>query len=160
MPRTPKQEIGYQGESEVRQRVPCPRCRRPRHLTPLGPNFQCADLICKFCGYLAQVKSITVPGDSLPDRILGAAWGPQHEQIVAGIYQPLSIAAFSPLGLLKWIDFVPAHILQACPTVFEPRKPLSASARRAGWQGFYYNLTQLPQVGIKRVFDATSSDTT
>ena len=154
MPRTAKQELGGRGESEVRQRVPCPRCGKPRHLTPLGPNFQCADLICKFCGYLAQVKSTTVLGDSLPDRILGAAWGPQHEQIVAGIYQPLFIVAFSPDGQLRSIDLVPAHILQASPNVFEPRKPLSATARRAGWQGFYYDLRQLPKIGFKRVYEA------
>jgi hypothetical protein len=36
---------------------------------------------------LAQVKAVvTLATDQLPDRILGAAWGPQHEQILAGIF--------------------------------------------------------------------------
>jgi hypothetical protein len=152
--RTGKQELGDAGERAVRDLVPCPKCGRARHLTPLAANFQCADLICKFCGYLAQVKSVTIKGTDLPERILGAAWGPQHEQIVAGIFQPLFVCAYTPAGDLVSIDYIPAHILQAAPDVFEPRKPLSASARRAGWTGFYYNLTRLPRIGIKRVYSA------
>jgi type II restriction enzyme len=151
---TARQQLGAKGEKSIRDHVPCPRCNRPRHLTPLQRNFQCADLICKFCGYLAQVKAVTLRGDSheLPSRILGAAWGPQHEQIMAGIYHGLFIACFSEAGKLVRIDYIPAHILQTCPAIFEPRKPLSASARRAGWRGFIYNLDEVPAVGVKQLF--------
>jgi hypothetical protein len=38
---------------------------------------------------------------------------------------------------------VPAD-LQA-PEMFKPRNPLKASARRAGWQGFIYDLSILPR---------------
>jgi type II restriction enzyme len=148
---TPKQALGRKGELAVRDFVPCPRCGRARHLTPLATNFQCADLICKFCGFLAQVKSVTLVGNDLPDRILGAAWEPQHDQIIAGIFQPLFVCGFAKSGNLVSIDCVPAHILQAVPDVFEPRNPLGANARRAGWTGFYYNLSRLPRIGIKRV---------
>lgn len=44
------------------------------------------------------------------------------------------VASFHQLQLVR-IDYVPAHILQAYPSVFKPRKPLSATAKRAGWQG-------------------------
>jgi type II restriction enzyme len=122
----------------------------------LQKNFQCADLICKFCGYLAQVKAVTLAGSDLPDRILGAAWGPQHEQIIAGIYHGLFIAGFSKGGRLVRIDYVPAHILETTPEIFEPRTPLSSTAKRAGWQGFYYNVTKLPPVGISQVYPAAT----
>lgn len=97
-------------------------------------------------------KSMAGPGvQDLPDRILGAAWGPQHEQIVAGIFHGLYLVGFTKGKRLIRIDYVPAHILQATPEVFEPRNPLGPNARRAGWTGFYYNTTQLPRIGIKRL---------
>lgn len=152
MPPTANQDRGRRGELAVRDHVPCPRCRRAKHLTPLPTNFQCADLICKFCGFLAQVKSVTLSGEELPARVLGAAWGPQHDQIVAGIYQPLFVAGFSSGGRLVRIDYIPAHILAAVPTVFEPRNPLSSTAKRAGWRGFNYNLSRLPAIGVKQLY--------
>jgi hypothetical protein len=70
------QELGLRGEAAVRKHVACPRCRRERHLVSLPRNFQCADLICKFCGFLAQVKATTTTGgDRIPSRILGGAGG-------------------------------------------------------------------------------------
>jgi len=77
---------------------------------------------------------------------------PQQDQIVAGIFHALFVVAFSPSRGLTSIDYVPGHILQAAPDVFEPRNPLSASAKRAGWTGFNYNLAKLPKIGVKRVF--------
>jgi hypothetical protein len=151
---TARQRLGEKGEKAVREKVPCPRCNRPRHLSRLPPNFQCADVICRFCGFLAQVKAVTLRGGSseLPDRILGAAWGPQQEQIIAGIYHGLYIAGFSEGGRLVRIDYVPAHILEGAPEVFEPRNPLRATAQRAGWRGFNYNLTKIPKIGIQTVY--------
>lgn len=154
MPPTSRQHLGNLGETAVRDNVPCPRCRRERHLTPLRTNFQCADLICKFCGFLAQVKAVSTENGKLPDRIPGAAWKPQREQILAGIFQPLYIATFDKDLRIQAIFYVPAHILQAVPGVYEPRKPLSSNARRAGWTGFYYNLSKLPPIGVAQVFPA------
>ena len=99
---TARQQLGIKGEKAVCDRVPCPRCNKKRHLTRLPTNFQCADVICKFCGFLAQVKATTLADEArLPDRILGAAWGPQHEQITAGIYHGLFIAGFSGKELIQ-----------------------------------------------------------
>jgi hypothetical protein len=156
---TARQTLGKRGEKAVAERVPCPRCNKPRHLTRLQANFQCADLICKFCGFLAQVKTTTLADGSedLPKRILGAAWGPQHEQIMAGIYHGLFLVGYSRRGSLRRIDYVPAHILQTAPEVFEPRSPLSAKAKRAGWRGFNYNLEKIPPIGINRVYPPNAS---
>src|SRR5439155_1185523 len=63
MPPTAKQVPGRKGEDTVRARIACPRCRRPKTLTSLPANFECADVICKFCGFLAQVKAVTISGD-------------------------------------------------------------------------------------------------
>lgn len=98
------------------------------------------------------MKATTLEGDELPSRVLGGAWGPQRDQILAGIFQPLFVVGFDASRRLVRIDYVPSHILQATPDVFEPRAPLGASARRAGWQGFVYNITRIPAIGIARVY--------
>jgi len=151
---TRHQALGEKGEIAVARLLACPRCNKPKHLTRLPPNFQCADVICKFCGFLAQVKATKLKGNEteLPETILGAAWEPQHEQIIAGIYHGLYIVCYDSLDKLLRIDFIPAHILQVTPEVFQPRKPLSETARRAGWQGFMIRLNKVPAVGIKRVY--------
>lgn len=150
---TKHQTLGEKGEIAVSQLIPCPRCNKPKHLTRLPPNFQCADIICKFCGFLAQVKTTRLKGSNsnLPSTVLGAAWGPQHEQIIAGIYHGLYIVCYDKSDTLARIDFIPAHILQATPEIFEPRKPLSESAKRAGWQGFVIRLDRVSAIGIKQV---------
>jgi hypothetical protein len=125
----------------------------------LPPNFQCADVICKFCGFLAQVKAFTLVDGSeeLPLRVMGAAWRPQQEQMIAGIFHGLYLVGFSINKKLVRIDYIPAHVLQASPRVFEPRKPLKSTAKRAGWTGFTYNLSELPSIGIQRVYPAAAT---
>lgn len=84
------QQLGAWGEQLVAKVCDCPQCKRRKTLKRLPPNFKCADLICDFCGYLAQVKSTSVAAVSpLPKQVLGAAWRPQKERMDAAIYFPL-----------------------------------------------------------------------
>jgi hypothetical protein len=150
---TARQELGDRGEKMVCKHALCPRCNRGRQFRQLPTNFECADLICKFCGFLAQVKATRLKGETLPDRIMSGAWGPQQARILAGIYNGLYLTGFKPNGRkLIRIDYVPPHVLEATPQVFEPRKPLSATAKRAGWTGYTLNVGKLPAVGIQPVF--------
>lgn len=136
---TAKQQLGALGERLVVQHCACPRCKRPRTLVPLPPNFKCADVICDFCGYLGQVKASTSSDGRTPPRLLlGAAWGPQQARMAAGIYFPLFLVLVArELGRFS-IHYLPADL--QTPELFLPRAPLSETARRAGWQGFYYDL--------------------
>ena len=70
---------------------------------------------------------------------------------MAGIYHGLYLVGYRDSRLVR-IDYVPAHILQASPDVFEPRKALSPKAKRAGWIGFEYNIEQLPAIGIENKY--------
>ena len=102
--------------------------------------FKCADIICDFCGYLAQVKTTTVSTiDDLPNTVLGAAWGPQKERMDSGIYFPLFLVLVVSGLKCYSIFYLPADLQQ--PEMFKARKPLSATAKRTGWQGFVYDLT-------------------
>jgi transcription elongation factor Elf1 len=151
---TEKQALGDRGEREICRRVKCPRCSREKHLRPLPTGFQCADLICKFCGFLAQVKSVTLKDGEVDVRkvVLGAAWRPQQEQIISGIFHSLFVVGYAAAGKLVSIHYVPSHILQATPQVFEPRKPLRPGAKRYPYQGFNYRLDKLPPVGIQCLY--------
>ncbi|MGK4455787.1 hypothetical protein, partial [Klebsiella pneumoniae] len=57
---TAKQLLGARGEIMVTKKCGCPRCKRKRTLRRLPVNFKCADVICDFCGFLAQVKTMNV----------------------------------------------------------------------------------------------------
>lgn len=139
---TNKQDLGDLGEKLVCAKCNCPSCKRAKTLKRLPTNFRCADLICDFCGYLAQVKATRVDDVAKkPDNILGAAWGPQKARMEAGIYFPLFIVAVARTGRKKAIYYLSADLQDE--SIFDARKPLSATAKRAGWQGFMYRLTHV-----------------
>ena len=94
---TVKQELGHFGEQRVTKDCLCAHCKRSRTLVRLPPNFKCADIICNFCGYLAQVKTTTVSDVQIvPKTVLGAAWEPQKERMDAAIYFPLFLVLVTP----------------------------------------------------------------
>lgn len=136
---TVKQALGAFGETIVTKACPCPRCKRERTLVRLPANFKCADLICDFCGFLAQVKACTSTNvELLPRSILGAAWGPQKARMDAAIYFPLYVV-LATADLKRYAIYYLSGDLQP-PDLFQERNPLSATARRAGWKGFNYNI--------------------
>lgn len=134
---TVRQELGALGEERVARLCSCPKCKRERTLVRLPTNFKCADLICDFCGYLAQVKATTVKDVGvLPVAVMGAAWGPQRDRMAAGVYFPLFLVLIAQPNLA--IYYLAADL--QTPDMFVERAPLSTEARRAGWQGFRYSL--------------------
>jgi hypothetical protein len=56
--------------------------------------------------------------------------------MTAGIYFPLFLVLVS--GRQHSIFYLSADLQN--PQIFKPRAPLSNEARRAGWQGFIYDL--------------------
>lgn len=105
----------------------------------LPNNFKCADVICDFCGYLAQVKTVRVRNvESVPNAVLGAAWGPQKDRMASAIYFPLFLVLIGVSKTAYSIFYLSADL--QVPSMFQPRSPLSPTARRAGWQGFIYDL--------------------
>lgn len=136
MARTARQQLGDFGERLVVQTCACPKCKRMRTLRQLPNNFRCADVICDFCGYLAQVKASTSRNLRPPKRLLGAAWGPQTERMAAGIYFPLFLVLRD--GRRSSILYLSADL--QTPDLFEARAPLGPNARRKGWKGFVYKL--------------------
>lgn len=81
----------------------------------------------------------------MPSSILGAAWEPQKERMAAAIYFPLFLVLVA--GKQHGIYYLPADLQK--PSMFKPRKPLSENARRAGWQGFMYDLTESTELFVR-----------
>ena len=136
---TARQDLGAFGEDRVTKDCSCARCKRGKTLVRLPTNFKCADVICDFCGYLAQVKTTKVGAlNVLPKTIMGAAWAPQRERMEAGIYFPLFLVLANGIDADYAIYYLSADLQR--PEIFKARNPLSATARRAGWTGFNYDL--------------------
>ena len=143
---TAKQKLGTFGENLGTKVLVCQKCKKKKTLKKLPINFKCADLICDFCGFLAQVKSSNVKDiNKLPKFILGAAWKPQLERMNAGIYFPLY---FVLVNKKKYSVYYLSDKLQS-KKIFIPRKPLSSTAKRAGWQGFMYDISKIQNHFIK-----------
>lgn len=143
---TEKQNLGNFGEEIVAKSLMCQKCKKIKTFRKLPINFKCADIICDFCGFLAQVKTSKVQNiEKLPDSILGAAWGPQRDRMLAGIYFPIYIVL---VNKKKYSIFYLSADLQT-KEIFIPRKPLSSSAKRAGWQGFIYNISSIKNNFVK-----------
>lgn len=128
---TARQALGVFGEQRVTKDCICPRGKRSKTLVRLPPNFKCADVICDFCGYLAQVKAMTSSVfETFPNSVLGAAWAPQKERMDAGICFPLFLVLVAPDQKRYSIFYLSADLQR--PEMFEARQPLSSNARRAG----------------------------
>lgn len=145
---TSRQILGSFGENLVAKKVRCPACQRSeRTLRLLPANFKCADLICDFCGYLSQVKTSRVKNvNQLPKQILGAAWKPQIERMEKNIYFSLYFVLVDN-EKNSAIYYLPKE--QQSREIFIPRKPLSESAKRSGWQGYFINLEQVKKSIIR-----------
>ena len=145
---TDNQIKGELGEKLVAKTCACPKCKRSKTLQRLPPGFKCADVICDFCGFLAQVKTCTVKDAATPpDSILGAAWGPQKERMESAIYFPLFVVAIGKDAKSQAIYYLSADLQS--PDIFEPRSPLGPNAKRAGWQGFMYRLAHIRERLVK-----------
>lgn len=146
--KTVKQHLGLWGETLVARMCACPQCKKENTLKRLPQNFKCADLICDFCGYLAQVKAANVLSVTpLPRTILGAAWKPQKERMDAAIFFPLFLALKSPTE--KAIYYLPTDFQSSA--LFLARTPLTSGAKKAGWQGFRYILSAVPDGAFVRL---------
>lgn len=129
-----KQLTGDRGEKFVAKHMPCLKCKRHGTIKQLPTNFKCADLICDFCGQTSQVKTFTNDKVGLPTTVVGAAWQPQSDRIKHGVYQPLWLVRVNRKGRVMEIWLIPSEVQS--PSLFSPRNPLSATAKRSGWQGY------------------------
>jgi type II restriction enzyme len=129
-------------QSWVGENAYCPACAS-EHLEPTTEGTPVVDFICSKCKTDFQLKSQSKPFSA---RIVDGAYRPMIDSILEGKAPNFLLMKYN-IEKLSVNDFfaIPKHFL--FPEVIEKRKPLSDSARRAGWVGCNILLNRLPEEG-------------
>jgi type II restriction enzyme len=111
------------------------------------PNNQpVADFICPGCREIYELKSL---GRPLGRMIGDGAYKTMIERLGSTTNPNLFLLHYDPRDLrVRNLVVVPRYFF--VPSLIEPRKPLAATARRAGWTGCNIALHAIPAAG--RIF--------
>lgn len=132
-------------ENWVKDNSYCPNCGKDK-ISEYPNNQPVADFFCGSCEEDFELKS---KNGKLGKKINDGAFSTMIERIVS-VKNPNFF--FLTYSKKDWIvnDFliIPKHFFQ--PGIIEKRKPLSPTARRAGWTGCNIDLQLIPDLG--RIF--------
>lgn len=146
---TKKQRNGARGERLVARRCSCPKCKRNKTFRQLKNGFECADLICKFCGFLAQVKAAAVNDlTQIPNYVPSAAWRPMQERLAAGIYIPLFLVLFTKTRRPSSAIYYLSPDLQELK-MFRIRNPSKVKERKNPFAGYGYDFSRLKDAFVR-----------
>ncbi len=135
------QKIKVMSEDWVGREIFCPACGCP--VNHFENNRPVADFHCNSCKEEYELKS---KKDSMGDRIVDGAYRTMIERLRSD-NNPNFFFLNYDLKKLKVLNFlvIPKHFF--VPEIIEKRKPLSETARRAGWIGCNISLVDIPQTG-------------
>ncbi|MBQ7923895.1 MAG: restriction endonuclease [Clostridia bacterium] len=129
-------------ESWVVENMFCPRCGN-LHLSHFGNNRPVADFYCSFCKNEYELKSKTGPLDK---KVNDGAYYTMIERITGNKNPDFFFMNYSKENqCVKDFIVIPKHFF--VPDIIEKRKPLSETARRAGWVGCNILIGKVPQQG-------------
>ncbi len=121
----------------------CLNCDR-NELEQLPDNTPVADFECFACKSRYQLKG---KNGRLGKQITGAAYRPTVEAIRAGTLPDHVLVEFDTrFGTVVFVDAFPGQLITEDRVI--PRKPLSSTAKRAGWQGCNIIVDGLDRVRI------------
>ena len=117
----------------------CPNCSSPK-LTWLEPGHPASDYSCPKCQFWFQLKSQKSRiGDSITDGAYAAMMNAiRNDELPSFYFMQYDLVTWSVRNLLlvPHFAFPPSAIIK--------RKPLSVTARRAGWVGCNFALNRIP----------------
>ena len=132
-------------ESWAEGNLYCPVCLNT-HVQRRRDNTKIYDFVCSRCLESFQLKSQQKP---IGAKILDSAYDPMLQAVRRNRAPNFFLLHYDPLGLsVQNLLLIPRYFISA--SCIEPRNPLSATARRAGWIGCLINLTRVPKQG--RIF--------
>jgi type II restriction enzyme len=118
----------------------CVNCESPR-LTASPTGSRALDYLCPSCDDSFQLKSQSKP---FGERVLDSAYSAMMAAIAADRTPHFVLLHYSrELWSVLDLVFIPRFAIPK--SAIEKRKPLSSTARRAGWVGCNIVLTQIPQ---------------
>jgi type II restriction enzyme len=119
----------------------CPACTSDTlHQTPT--NTRAIDLLCPKCSQVFQLKSSRVWNQK---RIVDAAYAPMITAVRSDSVPNLFVVHYTETWEVRNVLLVPYFFFT--PRVIQRRKPLSPTARRAGWVGCNILLSEIPSDG-------------
>ena len=129
-------------EQWVRSRAYCPNCGAS-NIDPFPNNSPVADFHCTACNEEYELKS---QKSRFGNKVLDGAYKTKCERLAADNNPNLLLMNYD-IKRLSVTDLfvVPKHFFVR--EIIEERKPLAATARRAGWIGSNILLSQIPQSG-------------
>lgn len=139
-------------ENWVKQNSYCPNCGN-KSLNEFENNKPVADFYCNNCNEEFEVKSKN--GNSVGDKIVDGAYSTMIERINSENNPNFFFLNYnkSKLSVSNFL-IIPKHFF--VPNIIEKRKPLSNTARRAGWVGCNIEIAKIPKSG--RIFLIKNSE--
>ncbi len=148
--------LGYKSASQiarittekwVRENLFCPNCGG--RLFPYASNTKTKDVFCRNCAESYQIKS---KKGKFGNKLIGAEYNTTKLSFQRGDHPSLILIHYSPVSWLV-IDVQVIHRAYITLSSIIPRKPLGKNARRAGWQGCNYDLSQIPASARIKIVD-------
>ncbi len=135
------QKIRVMSENWIVQNMFCPCCGN-LHIIKLKNNAPVADIKCDNCKEIFELKSTKT---KIGKKINDGAYSTMMERIVSVTNPGLLVMRYSVHYEVTDLIFVPKFFF--VPEIIEKRKPLSPTARRAGWMGCNILYSKIPQQG-------------
>ena len=130
------------------QNMYCPACPSER-LQATRDNTRVVDFFCPSCGAEFQLKA---KSGAMGKKLRDAAYEPMMERIVSNRCPHFAFLSYQRDECrVRHLLLVPGHFVT--PNVIERCKPLSSSARRAGWVGCNILLHKIPPHGRLHVIE-------
>lgn len=136
------QKIRVLSEDWVDRQIFCPNCGHA-NIDKYESNRPVADFYCVYCGEDYELKS---KRSNIGKRIVDGAYEKMIERIGSDNSPNFFLLSYS-LETLQVLNFlvIPKHFF--VPNIIERRRPLAATARRAGWIGCNILLQNIPHSG-------------
>ena len=134
------QKIRVMSEDWLANNISCPSCGYSK-LTHFTNNAPVADFYCEQCGETFELKS---KSGQMGKKINDGAYKTAIERITSNSNPSLFVLQYDNYKVIN-LEIIPKYFFT--PDVIEARKPLSSSARRAGWQGCNIIFGDIPKQG-------------
>lgn len=133
-------------ENWVKDNMYCPRCGNMR-ISHFENNRPVADFFCPNCCNEYELKS---KDGNLGHKITDGAYETMINRITGNQNPDFFFMSYSKSEFkVRDLMFIPKHFF--VPDIIEKRKPLSVSARRAGWIGCNILIDKIPEQGKIRI---------
>ncbi len=137
--KSPAQRARVVTEGWATQQLYCPACSNDR-LAPSPPNTRAVDFGCSRCTQSYQLKG---KSSAFTVKVVDGAYASLMAAPSSDTAPNLLLLHYNPTAwTVANLVLVPAFAFP--PSAIECRKPLAATARRAGWVGCFILLSRIP----------------